>query len=217
MLRCWKAVVSRSVHAPAGSSTGLTNLLVNPKFTAQLSLPIMVGNLWVEDGVIWQLPSLLVGFTSYSAATTFFSSLKGTGMESAPANWYQGLPFSATDFPILYEQNSTGRDLLIWPSLYVMGSAQMFLSMLPGGPYKPSHGNAASAGAVVPVSALQNFSANSPSGMKTFQAQYILYAPGGITKAASGKGSGISQDMGTYSWEHPQKTNPASGDPYFGN
>lgn len=123
--------------------------------------------------------------------------------------------FSARDFPLLwvgsskaiyktihnatyYEGMQSYSNLLLWPSLDAMHFAHMFLSMQPGAPYKAAHGHAGAAGPAVPISAMRNFSANSPSGVKAFQAQYILYAPGGIPKSTSA--AGIQYDMDEYSW-----------------
>ncbi|HYY31770.1 MAG TPA: hypothetical protein VE860_27745, partial [Chthoniobacterales bacterium] len=64
------------------------------------------------------------------------------------------------------------------PSLITMPLASSFLPMLPvNQPLIPSR--ATSAGPVVPTSSMGSFSANSPMGIQTFQAQYIMYAPFG--------------------------------------
>jgi len=73
----WDSLVKASVHAPvAASQAAPRNLtsVVKSKFAGTLpsGLSPTVPNLWVEKGVIWQLPNLLVGFTSHSAATGFF-------------------------------------------------------------------------------------------------------------------------------------------------
>src|SRR5580698_8608907 len=72
----WNPVVARSVHL-SGTAASLSRLgsLTSTHGPKILSNPVTT-NLWVENGVIWQLPNLLVGFTSYSAATAFFSSVK---------------------------------------------------------------------------------------------------------------------------------------------
>jgi hypothetical protein len=164
-------------------------------------------NLWVENGVIWQLPSLLVGFTSYSAATSFFASAKTPIYDyvPAPASWYQGLPFSATDFPILRYAStvsSPGNDtnlILIWPSLNTMGFASTFLSLLPvNQPLLPSP--APSAGPVFPTYTMSNFSADSPKGTQTFHAQHLLYAPWPNSGSGSNVYTGLWFDMGDYAW-----------------
>jgi hypothetical protein len=202
----WNSVVNISVRARAAGGINPANLrLANPRLVDPIHFgarpPVKVPNLWVENGVIWQLPNLPVGFTSYSAATHFFSSLKSLGYSSGDAGLYRG-PFSAMDFPLLWVPSKAiygsveGTNL--WPSLATMHYAKMFLSMLPGGPYHEAHGHAASAGAVIPISAMRNFSANSPTGVKNFQAQYIMYAPGGSWKTTSA--SGISYDMDVYTW-----------------
>jgi hypothetical protein len=154
--------------------------------------------------VIWQLPNLLVGFTSYSAATVFFSSVKSLGYESAPSSWYEGTPFSASDFPILH-YGKKGVEIngfiLIWPSLITMPLANTFLPMLPvNQPLIPSP--ATSAGPVVSTSSMGNFSANSPTGVQTFQAQYLMYAPWGPNPLSGVYTSapGIQYDMILYSW-----------------
>jgi len=205
----WDSLVRASVHAPvAASQTGPRNLtsVFNSKFAGTLPsvLSSTVPNLWVEKGVIWQLPNLLVGFTSYSAATGFFSSVKGLGYESAPSSWYEGTPFSASDFPILHfgkKDVEIVGCILIWPSLTTMPYAMTFLPMLPvNQPLIPSP--ATSAGPVVPTSAMGNFSANSPTGVQTFQAQYIMYAPFGPNPLSGvyTSASGIQFDMILYSW-----------------
>lgn len=163
-----------------------------------------VPNLWVENGAIWQLPNLLVGFTSYSAASTFFGSVKGLGYEAAPSSWYEGSPFSATDFPILHwgkKGVEINGFLLVWPSLTAIAFASTFLPMLPvSQPLIPSP--APSAGPVAPVSSMGSFSANSPSGVQTFRAQYIMYGPWGPSplSGTSTSGTGIKYDMILYSW-----------------
>ena len=213
MSKSWDLVVQRSVHAPPPHPAEPVNLQTNPKFTL-----VQPPNLWVENGVIWQLPKLLIGFTSDSSAKAFFLSVKGMGFQPPPASWIQGLPFSASDFPMLYEQHSHGvqkkwttdhmqtYQFLIWPSHHMMTSTKLFFSMLPNGPFKPVHGHADCAGPIMPTADLRNFSANSPSGRKTFQAQYILYVGGDIPKSASAGGVGVSYDMSMYSWTHTAKT-----------
>ncbi len=181
---------------------------VGPRYvsvTRLISAPTStVPNLWVENGVIWQLPNLLVGFTSYSAATGFFLSVAGLGYNSAPSRWYEGTPFSAMDFPMLHWGKKGAQIngfILVWASLTAMPFASMFLPMLPvNQPLIPN--NTSAAGPVVPTSAMANFSASSPSGVRNFKAQYIMYAPfgpnplsGTFTSAA-----GIQYDMVLYSW-----------------
>lgn len=211
----WNFVVNSSVHAPPAGGTGLrvANPSLNPTLLGSRPPP-EIKNLWVENGQIWQLPNLLVGFTSYSAVTHFFSSVKSLGYAPGGESSYSGA-FSARDFPLLwvdsskaiyktihhaiyYEGMQNYTNLLLWPSLSVMHFAHMFLSMQPSAPYKAAHGHAAAAGPVVPISAMRNFSANSPGGVKAFQAQYILYASGGIPKSTSA--AGIQYDMDEYSW-----------------
>lgn len=185
-----------------GGGANLSKLARVNASTGALTSDPAVPNLWVEKGVIWQLPNLLVGFTSYSAATAFFSSVKGLGLAPAPSSWYEGTPFSATDFPML--QWGTAADdncyLLIWPSFNTLPFAQTFLPMLPFSGYGPSP--APSAGPVVPTSAMGNFSANSPTGVQTFQAQYIMYAPWGPKPAGfqSTTATGINYDISMYGW-----------------
>jgi hypothetical protein len=201
----WNSVVNMSVRARAAGGINLANLrladpgLVDPIHPGARP-PVKVLNLWVEKGVIWQLPNLLVGFTSYSAAIHFFSLVKSLGYSPGAAASYQG-PFSAMDFPLLWMgidfEGLNFTYLLLWPSLATMHYAKMFLSMQPGAPYQPINGHAASAGPVVPISAMRNFSANSPTGVKDFQAQYIMYAPRGSWTAST---SGIAYDMEEYSW-----------------
>jgi len=82
-----------------------------------------------------------------------------------------------------------------------MGFASAFLPMLPvNQPLIPS--SAPSAGPVAPVSSMGNFSADSPSGVQTFRAQYIMYSPWGPSPIGglSTSGSGIRYDMIMYSW-----------------
>jgi hypothetical protein len=127
-------LVKASVHAPVAAfhtAPGNLTSAVNSRFAETLPsvLSTSVSNLWVEKGVIWQLPNLLVGFTSHSAATGFFSSVKGLGYESAPSSWYEGTPFSASDFPILHF-GTKGVEIvgciLVWPSLNAMAYAKTF-------------------------------------------------------------------------------------------
>jgi hypothetical protein len=205
----WASLVKASVHAPVAAfhtAPGNLTSAVNSRFAETLPsvLSTSVSNLWVEKGVIWQLPNLLVGFTSYSAATGFFSSVKGLGYESAPSSWYEGTPFSASDFPILHF-GTKGVEIvgciLVWPSLNAMAYAKTFLPMLPvTQPLIPSL--ATSAGPVVPTSAMGNFSANSPAGVQNFQAQYIMYGPFGPNPLSGlyTSASGIQYDMLLYSW-----------------
>jgi len=134
----------------------------------------------------------------------FFLSVKGLGYESAPSSWYEGTPFSALDFPILHfgtKDVEIVGCILVWPRLTTIPYAMTFLPMLPvNQPLIPSP--ATSAGPVVPTSAMGNFSANSPTGVQTFQAKYIMYSPfgpnplGGVYTSASG----IQFDMILYSW-----------------
>jgi hypothetical protein len=205
----WDSLVRMSVHAPmAASRTGPrnVNLLASSKFARPLTAPLgpAIPNLWVENGVIWQLPNLLVGFTSYPAATVFFSSVKGFGYEPAPSSWYEGTPFSASDFPILHwgkKGVEINGFILVWPSLNAISFAKIFLPMLPvNQPLIPSP--ATSAGPVVPTSAVGNFSADSPTGVQTFQAQYIMYAPFGPSPLSGiyTSAPGIQYDMILYSW-----------------
>lgn len=205
----WNALVNRSVHASVTTPrTGLSAVtsLSKSRFAGSISTASTptVTNLWVENGVIWQLPNLLVGFTSYSAATAFFSSVKSMGYKSASSSWYVGTPFSPTDFPILH-YGTKGVEIngmiLIWPSLNAMPFASTFLPMLPvNQPLIPSLRS--SAGPVVPTSIMASFSANSPTGMQNFQAKYIMYAPWGPNPLSgeSTSDSGIKYDMVLYSW-----------------
>ena len=205
----WNAVVNRSVHAAVTTPrTGLSDMtsLSKSGFAGSISTASTptVTNLWVENGVIWQLPNLLVGFTSYSALTAFFSSIKSLGYKSASSSWYVGTPFSATDFPILH-YGTKGVEIngmiLIWPSLNAMSFASSFLPMLPvNQPLIPT--SRSSAGPVVPTSVMGSFSANSPVGVQTFQAKYIMYAPWGPNplSGVSTSATAIQYDMILYSW-----------------
>jgi hypothetical protein len=60
----------------------------------------------------------------------------------------------------------------------------------------------ASAGPVVPTSAMSSFSASSPKGVETFQAKYVMYGPWGPNPLSgfSTSNSGIQYDMILYSW-----------------
>ena len=77
--------------APESGLTVGPAALFNPRLLdAPLSPPsTAIPNPWVEKGVIWQLRNLLLGFISYSAATSFFSSVKRLGYEPAPSSWYE--------------------------------------------------------------------------------------------------------------------------------
>lgn len=205
----WNALVTQSIHAPMALRTGVSDLISHPspKLSGGKILPLgtpTTPSLWVEKGVIWQLPNLLIGFTDYSAATTFFSSVKSLGYMSAPSSWYAGSPFSATDFPILHfgkKGLTISGFILVWPSLNAASFASTFLSMLPvKQPLIPSI--APTAGPVASTSAMSNFTADSPTGVQTFQAQYIMYAPWG-PNPQGGMGTsntGIVYDMIMYSW-----------------
>jgi hypothetical protein len=205
----WDSVVQASVHAPKTLSRTGPNILTSPvgstlTGTLRSLLDPAVSNLWVEKGVIWQLPNLLVGFTNYSSATGFFASVKSLGYKPAPSSWYVGTPFSQSDFPILH-WGTKGVEIngfiLIWPSLVTMSLASTFLPMLPvQQPLIPSP--ATSAGPVVSTSGMGNFSANSPMGIQTFQANYIMYAPFGPNPLSGVYTSapGIQYDMLLYSW-----------------
>ncbi len=186
---------------PASSLSALTKVGSGAlRVTSNPAIP----NLWVEKGVIWQLPNLLVGFTSYSAATAFFSSVASFGYQAAPSSWYEGTPFSATDFPILHwgkKGVEINGFLLIWASLDAMSFASAFLPMIPvNQPLIPTMRS--SAGPVVPASEMGSFSSNSPTGVQTFEAKYIMYAPWGPNplSGVSTSGSGIQYDMIMYSW-----------------
>lgn len=208
-----------TVSIGAGAMSGIVNRSLASNRNCAIAPPIP--NLWVQNGVIWQLPSLLVGFTNYSAATSFFNSLKGSGMSAAPSNWYQGIPFTASDFPILtdgYQYTTvqtiqapswapgctqlqtywSDTHLLIWARISALQNVKLFMSMSPGRPFTPFQGSASSAGPIFPVASLQSFSAQSPSGTQNFQAQYVMYVPGGI-KPSSSTG-GINYDMSQYCW-----------------
>jgi hypothetical protein len=78
---------------------------------------------WVENGVIWNVASnLAMGFTSQSSLTSFISAAKSAapriGLLPAPKEFYTGA-FSATDMPMLLQQSSVliNNFLLLWPSL----------------------------------------------------------------------------------------------------
>jgi hypothetical protein len=140
-------------------------------------------NVWVENGVIWNVASnLAMGFTSYSSLTSFISAAKsgcpGVGLQPAPKKFYAGA-FSATDMPMLLQQSSVliNNFLLLWPSLVAMSFAASFLSQLPITIY----GNAYSGSAALDPSTAQSFQALSPEGKKTFKAKYVLFSPHGAS------------------------------------
>ena len=106
-----------------------------------------------------------------------------------------GLPYA----PLGDEKIEINGFILIWPSLTAMPFAPTFLPMLPiKQPLIPT--NRASAGPVVPTSAMSSFSASSPKGVQTFQAK--LYAPWGPSplSGVSTSSPGIQYDMLLYSW-----------------
>ena len=140
-------------------------------------------NVWVEDGVIWNVATnVALGFTSYGAQTSFMSlaktSFPGYGLQAPPKSWYAGA-FSASDMPILVQQSSAllNNTLLLWPSLASLPFASNFLSQLPVTLLeKPALGSAAMA-----PSTAQSFQAMSPKGQQTFSAQYLLFSPWGAS------------------------------------
>jgi hypothetical protein len=152
-------------------------------------------NVWVENGVIWNVATnLAMGFTSYSSLTSFValarSSFPGYGLEAAPKSWYSGA-FSATDMPMLVQKST--KLLLIWPSLVSISFAAKFLSELPlTMVYNPATGSPALA-----PSTAQSFQALSPEGQKTFQAKYLLFSH------APNSGSGMAAvftDLVQFGW-----------------
>ncbi len=194
-------VMARRAGASGGSNA---SVLASPLSGSAFQLPssFILPNLWVDNGAIWQLPNMLLGFTNYSAATSFLSSVSSLGLYPAPQSWYAGTPFSATDFPILWEKEQSL--FLLWSSINALSYAQKFLPMVPDislglGFYVTMP----PAGPVVPVSSLQSFSSNSSSGMQTFSAQYILYCPWG-TQAGGENNSvpytGIVNELYNYYW-----------------
>ena len=172
-----------------------------------LSVPVNVAlpNVWVENGVIWNVASnLVLGFTSYSAQTSFMSlmetSYPGVGLQAAPKKWYTGA-FSATDMPMLVQQSKVliNNFLLIWPSLVAMPFAGNFLSELPVTIY----GTPASGSAALSPSTAQSFQAMSPEGQKTFHAQYLLFSPNGASPdpgITEGPGPAVFYDLVEFGW-----------------
>lgn len=222
-----------TVSIGAGAMSGIVNRSVLSGRTCDIAPPIP--NLWVDDGVIWQLPSLLVGFTNHSSATGFFSSVKGLGLTPAPASWYQGTPFSASDFPILTDvvdwtvstplkkPDAEGdkwsvtfwqaTHLLMWARLGALPNAKMFMSMSPAAPFQPVNGKASSAHPIFPAAELQSFSASSPNGTKTFQAQYVMYVPGDIKNVSST--AGVMYDMNQFCWTQTPANQGGNVSPYY--
>jgi len=182
----WNSLASRFAPAMKRSAIKPFNSLSARQGTGVMSnvgssspLP----NIWVENGVIWNVASnLALGFTSQSSLTSFISAAKsaapGVGLQSAPKKFYAGA-FSATDMPMLLQQSSVliNNFLLLWPSLIAMPFAANFLSQLPITIY----GNAYSGSAALDPTTAQSFQALSPEGQKTFQAKYVLFSPHGAS------------------------------------
>lgn len=154
-----------------------------------------LSNVWVENGVIWDVATnLAMGFTSYSSLKNFvslaLSSFPGYGLEDGPKTWYTG-PFSATDMPMLVQKST--KLFLIWPSLVSIPFAATFLSGLPVTMVDhPSTGSP-----VLAPTTAQSFQALSPLGQKTFQAKYLLFSH------ASNSGTGIAAvftDLVQFGW-----------------
>ena len=163
-------------------------------------------SLWVENGAIWLLPNLLVGFTGYAAVSTFFANVQNSGLpySVAPASWYAGSPFSSTDMPALnYGASYLVEGLfLLWPKINLLNLAATFLSQLPMQPIIPAP--APHAGPVMSPAFLSSFQANSPQGQSTFQAQYVMWAPSGPTPGPlHATGSSLSVDLEEYGWGYP--------------
>ena len=149
-------------------------------------------NLWVEDGVIWSLPKLVLGFTDPHSAAVFFKSMNPS-MGLAGSNWYANFPWPASAMPTLaalkpptvnvsysvqspYDANaqtgaSPGTALMIWANITVAGSLASKLASLPAA-LTPSP---ASSGLVLPASVFTGFRADSRTGAHTFRAHSILY------------------------------------------
>src|SRR5258708_16639379 len=124
-MQSWNSVVNISVRAGVAGGIEPADLrLANPGLVDPIHAgarpPVKVPNLWVEKGVIWQLPNLLAGFTTYSAATHFFSSVKSLGYSPGGVGSYQG-PFSAMDFPLLWVGSSSDAYKTIHDNVYWAG------------------------------------------------------------------------------------------------
>jgi len=202
----WNAMVGKLVHphpaiARAPGQTGGPQKVIWPP--PQPPAP----TLWVENGAIWLLPNLLVGFTNYPSVTAFFANVKSSGLPdaSAPASWYAGSPFSATDMPALNRgsSNTVTDFFLLWPNVNLLSFAPTFLSQLPMQPIIPAPGP--QSGPVMSPTLLSSFQASSPQGQGTFQAQYVLYAPWGPNPNpylhANG-GTSIDIDLTDYGWQY---------------
>jgi len=228
----WERLVRRSVTSSSLNGIGAREQIKKASPAAShTAASSLIPNLWVENGVIWQLPSLLIGFTNHSAASRFFSSLHGTGMGPAPSKWYQGIPFTSMDFPILKEKGIfrvqgwggagpnvdatvtytvKATHLLVWARISALPNIQMFFSMTPVGPICPLCTGAGSPGPIFPPSALRSFSASSPNGTKTFHAEYVLYVA--YNTDSTGNDQGIKYDLDKYCWSLPVKYPTAGGD-----
>jgi len=203
----WNTIVRQSVHASRrANSSGNGGWRSGPAAAQSQSL----GNLWVENGAIWSLPNFLIGFTEYAGVARFFSSAKSLGYSGSPESLYAGTPFSAHDLPVLLSsplKHGSNSDhfvpcpFLLWVKASTVQYVNMWFSMLtfPNG-RRPASGS--HPGPVVPFKTLQNFSANSPSGVRIFKAMYILYIPSlqANSNKVGGSYAGVGNDMHHYSW-----------------
>jgi hypothetical protein len=191
----------RPAIKPFNSPSAKQGTGVIPNIGSSSPLP----NVWVENGVIWNVASnLAMGFTSYSSLTSFISAAQsaspGVGLQPGPKKFYTGA-FSATDMPILVQQSSVliNNFLLLWPSLVAMSFAANFLSELPITIY----GNAYSGSAALDPTTAQSFQALSPEGQKTFKAKYVLFSPHGASPDPGTTGSAkiaAQYDLVEFGW-----------------
>jgi hypothetical protein len=199
------------VSAVTGNPTGVIkgSSTVNSRSTLPSSIPNSLANLWVENGAIWSLPNFLIGFTNYAGVASFFSSVKGAGYYGAPTALYGGTPFSAQDLPILLSDLVTvknhgnpdlGSSFLLWAKSSTMQFVNTLFAMQR---FENGRRPVATSAAcpVLPFKTLQSFSANSPSGVQTFQAMYMLYIPRQPACGVPGPlFTGTQYDMSVYSW-----------------
>ena len=76
----WNSMVGKLIHPPQAitlprSPTSFLPDRPGIEKALRAPQPAAPPNLWVENGAIWQLPNLLVGFTNYASVTAFFASV----------------------------------------------------------------------------------------------------------------------------------------------
>jgi len=129
--------------------------------------------LWVEDGVVWDLKTLTVmGFIDYSSIAPYFAPTPF----KANKTMFGGSPFSLTDFPTygLWDDD---------PAMGWIFSALNMLSFLPTAWYLfrgqgLTNGKTSPPGGAGPAASAKDmglFLAQSPSGTQTFSAKYVGY------------------------------------------